>query len=1444
MGVFCETLILLEMTMNGKAMVLSCIALALGGAPARSAELTEVKVGDAYASGSADHERWSIGTDSVGLTFECRSGKFRLVSMQNKLTNPTREYVDRNTASAPFALESQSFLGRFVVETVWSKFLPNAATADPATEKLRIQVKTGDLVGFSVGPHGDYTGDETEWVTTVDYEDGESYASSKDTKLDQGPIWFYYIQRPGTGWLEPIDSVMMMPYAEEQVRIPNAAGNYRAPGDTPHVGATKLHPAPAFDAVRVWRAPRDGAVAIRGVAQHFKGGGDTDVKVLRISEKPAGYVPPRVDDRWNLKAGSVRQINAGGRPAVQLDLTLMSGPLKADFHVLAYPRTPVLRQWVELENAGVGSLALKSPTCLSLSLRGDDAESLTHYWMIGGNSGPTHGMLQSAPISASYHQNLDGQMTANYVPWLALQRKAGPGDGSFVALEYLGGWQLAVDHEGKGPTTVTAAIPELNSRELKAGERLALPLVTLGVFRDNLDDMAAHLYDWQYQYLWDYTHDEWYGLMSYPVPWWPDSQNLHENFTGRLGLLDMEFADLMRSMGWEMLWDDAGWSESPNIWTPSREGPDFSQTLRYLDKTGMKWLLWFCGRPTTGVMDNKVGAWGNFQWRTDGVGGFDLPTDTSFREQITGFLRKHPRCSFHTCNGGSTYSHTFEIQRYTDVNYFSDGGRGEQSNGYFSYLDTPDKWLDIITAFSKGPRVYDRDTARQILTMVPTWYMHTTPEGLEDLRLIGEIYHYLTQAGVAGRWAHVFHPGVKGDVEHQYFQRTSFDRQRACIILKHRAQGEVTVYPRGLLPGHNYTVGFDSQKEVVTRRGANLMADGIVIRNQVPGELIYLGLPKRPRGGTDQTAPTAPGRALTRHEMNIGHSGVGVYWSPGSDENWISYYEVRRGESILGKVSWGTYYFDHSPGWDPRAAYSVRTVDGDGNQSHWTVANAYTDQPLTASALGGHFPEMGRDGWRAETTADGHTLVPMTWLAPAKYSAGDAGGTADQPGGAEGYWEGAGTARVGRGWQQASTGAMCLRTWIAPRSGTVRVLGRVMKEYYHRKDGGPLRARIQLNDNQVWPPEGWATVRVGDLTGESHDITIPVKAGDAIHFVLDKGTAPGNDIIGWMPQLVYTDGTAISKDASEVRILCGARAAYVDSSGIAWSADRYYKGGRAVATSARIDGARPTTADQALYQRGRAGKDFSYSIPVAEGIYSIRLKFAEPEHDWFFLRPFNLDINGRRVLRNFDICQAAREPRRAFERVFHGLVPDGNGWLVLRFTSGWEPLAKSPEALVQAIEVLPELKPVVRIDAGSDREFIDWNSFVWEADSGYSNGGVLRSEASVTQASPTLYDQELYRTARTGKSFSYRFSVPAGLYTGHLKFAGLWLKEPGKRPMNIDINGQRFWSGWDPATAAGQLGMAADIRAGDITPDRNGRINIQITAASENDAILQGIEIE
>ena len=133
-----------------------------------------------------------------------------------------------------------------------------------------------------------------------------------------------------------------------------------------------------------------------------------------------------------------------------------------------------------------------------------------------------------------------------------------------------------------------------------------------------------------------------------------------------------------------------------------------------------------------------------------------------------------------------------------------------------------------------------------VLTMAPVWYLQMAAEDHEQVRRIGEIYHFLLREGVAGRWSYVFHPVVQGDDEHAYFQRTSHDRTKACIIIKHRCPDGVTVFPRGLLPDHEYVVGFDSHPSTITARVTTLCHMESRSRSPAAGELIYLGLPHRP----------------------------------------------------------------------------------------------------------------------------------------------------------------------------------------------------------------------------------------------------------------------------------------------------------------------------------------------------------------------------------------------------------------------------------------------------------------------------------------------------------------------------------------------------------------------------------------------------------------------
>lgn len=68
---------------------------------------------------------------------------------------------------------------------------------------------------------------------------------------------------------------------------------------------------------------------------------------------------------------------------------------------------------------------------------------------------------------------------------------------------------------------------------------------------------------------------------------------------------------------------------------------------------------------------------------------------------------------------------------------------------------------------------------------------------------------------------------------------------------------------------------------------------------------------------------------------------------------------------MIGQVSAGTYYFDHSAERDEHeGAYAVRTVDGDGNASAWTPAQRGADASREYAALGGHFRVAGAKAGR------------------------------------------------------------------------------------------------------------------------------------------------------------------------------------------------------------------------------------------------------------------------------------------------------------------------------------------------------------------------------------------------------------------------------------------------------------------------------------------------
>ncbi|MDE2126315.1 MAG: hypothetical protein KGJ62_06980 [Armatimonadetes bacterium] len=1397
-----------------------------------------VQCADVHITTASDDRSWSIASPEYTLAYHATGGGITLSGLYSRFDGQP-VLMARGDGMPIFRVRFRHGPGQVPAATLWRQAVPSNDTADPGSAVGPIRVRRGDAIGFAVGPHGDYRGDQMQWITSVQYRNGQTF-SSQGASLNQGPIWRYCVWMPTSSRLIPLDSVEYQANARERVRIAAQASGLRSPGDVPHVGATMMHPGAGMDAVRLWTAPRDGVVTVHGIARHLRGYHVVDIAVLLIKSRPRARKPSQ--SVWKVTGSQALLVSAGGRPAAELRIFLDHYPVKAVFHTLAFPHTAVVRTWLTLINGSpmMTPVRLVRPFQSALAI---GQARWRQYWLHGGTNGAGQGDLASKGLSRATSWTIQSEMGREYWPWLAAIREGHHPDGLFMALDYIGSWRFALQPSRLGGPILRSEVTDPGPLNLLPHIQFNLPVTTFGLFHQSLDDMSRRLYDWQYQYLWGYSQADKVDRMEWDTAWYNDARNLQENFTGRLGQLDMDFPDMMRTVGMETLWDDAGWSENPDIWSPSREGPDFSLTQRYLRKMGMNWALWFCHLPTPGLMASKVGAWGDFQWRTDGLPAFNLRTDAMFRAWITAFRLRFPGSSFQTCNGGGSFGHTFSTQEYADVNMFSDPGEGAQTNTWLSYLETPDKWMDLMPSFKTGGR-YDPDTGRQLLTMTPCWDLYASVADQEQLRQIAEIYHYLLATGVAGRWSYALRPKVKGDNESDVFERINYGATRACIILKNRPSGAVTIRPAGLVPGMRYRVGFASTRKTTIRTGRSLMQSGIVLLHTPPGELIYLNLPNRPGSGLDHTRPSAPGRAYCRQETNIGHSGVGIYWSAGTDNNWVSRYEVSRNHVVIGSVSTGLYFFDHSATARARADYAVRTVDGDGNRSDWVTALRLDGEPVQACALGGFFSRQGRSGWSAATQSANGEFTKMSWIAPAASPAGDANGTPNQPGGAEGYWQGSGGARVGRGWQRAGDADACCRGWTASRGGRVSVVGRVMKEYYRRNTGDTLRVRISLNERQVWPATGWARIRNNDLQGVTHRLELKVVAGDTIWFTLDHSQNPHGCVIAWMPRIVYRRRAAIDGRPRAIRVWCGSRRSVIDSSGNRWSADRWFRGGHRLARQPAARFAMPSLpATPALYERGRSGSDFRYSIPVGDGIYSVRLLFAEPRLRWSFQRPFDVSINGEQRLRNFDICQAAHGRHIAVSRVFRYVVPNRNGRIDIGFHTGWDPLQVSHEATVQGIEILPEFRPAVLLDAGATKPYVDWDGDIWRPAQAPPGAHTIRTVRAVTQASPTLYDQGLYQTGIAGRLLTFRVPLPAGLYTVHLKFAELWNHTPGRRPMDIRINNETIWRHWDPGSAAGQTGMACDLRTTGVEPDAQGNIVIQVKADSRCSAVLQALEI-
>jgi hypothetical protein len=156
-----------------------------------------------------------------------------------------------------------------------------------------------------------------------------------------------------------------------------------------------------------------------------------------------------------------------------------------------------------------------------------------------------------------------------------------------------------------------------------------------------------------------------------------------------------------------------------------------------------------------------------------------------------------------------------------------------------------------------------------------------------------------------------------------------------------------------------------------------------------------------------------------------------------------------------------------------------------------------------------------------------------------------------------------------------------------------------------------------------------------------------------------------------------------------IRVACGATTAYTDARGNTWSADHGFTGGNALVQPAATTFR--GTANPRLYAGERWGT-FHYDFPVPNGSYAVNLKFSESYVNGPGQRQFDVAINGKTVLADFDIFSAAGGKLLPVDEQF--TVDVTTGAIRIDFTPG---AVQSPK--VDAIEVRPSAVALATTEA-------------------------------------------------------------------------------------------------------------------------------------------------
>jgi alpha-N-arabinofuranosidase len=219
-------------------------------------------------------------------------------------------------------------------------------------------------------------------------------------------------------------------------------------------------------------------------------------------------------------------------------------------------------------------------------------------------------------------------------------------------------------------------------------------------------------------------------------------------------------------------------------------------------------------------------------------------------------------------------------------------------------------------------------------------------------------------------------------------------------------------------------------------------------------------------------------------------------------------------------------------------------------------------------------------------------------------------------------------------------------------------------------------------DGMVWktlgaaPSDDLSREKAGGFTGTTIGLYASANGKESHAFAdfawleISDGYAPGPIALSPRPTLVP------QPPSDTWRVHAGGDS-FTDHAGLVWSRDMGSTAGETAGTGRTV----AAKEDHELYETERWGSDFSYIFRVTPGKYRVKLKFAESYMKKVGDRIFDVLINGKKVLENFDILKEVGAVDKGIDKIFENIQPDSGGQIHIRFVSSVQ------NAKVCAIEV-------------------------------------------------------------------------------------------------------------------------------------------------------------